>query len=137
MEIHFYQINYLAVFVAMIVHQIIGSLWYSSFLFGNLWVKEAKIDLSQVNKSEAMKGFLYSAILSVIVYFLIAILIDVSGAYSPGKGIFIGLIAGVIVALMTATNYIYESRSFKLFLITSLYPLISFATGGGILGGWH
>ncbi|MBN2347771.1 MAG: DUF1761 domain-containing protein [Bacteroidales bacterium] len=137
MEIHFGQINYLTVIAAMITHQVIGALWYSPLLFGKHWANEVNIDFSKVNKTEAQKGFLYSALLSIIGMLLIAMLIDASRAYTFFYGALIGLISGVIVAIMTGINYIYESRSVKLFLITSLYPVLSFIISGGIIGLWQ
>ena len=50
--------NYLAVFVAAVVVFIIGYLWYSPFLFGNLWMKLSNISIKDVNKSKKKGKYL-------------------------------------------------------------------------------
>ena len=45
-------VNYLAVLVAAIVSMVIGGLWYSPLLFGNVWMKLSGITQKDVEKAK-------------------------------------------------------------------------------------
>jgi hypothetical protein len=46
------EINYLAVLVAALVSMVIGGLWYSPLLFGNIWMKLSGITQKDVEKAK-------------------------------------------------------------------------------------
>ena len=74
------------------------------------------------------------AIISVLV---LAILIQATGANDFGEGLLVGVFAGVgFIGTSQATNCTFESRSLKLFLINTGYPVLVLAINGVILALW-
>ena len=56
---------------------------------------------------------------------------------SAGEGLFAGFAAGFgWVAMSVGTIYLFERRSFKLFLINAGYQIVTYTIMGGILGVW-
>src|SRR3989344_4427977 len=53
-------INHTAVIVSAVISFLIGWIWYSPLLFGNLWIKMSKFTKAQINagKKRGMKGML-------------------------------------------------------------------------------
>ncbi len=47
------EVNYLAVFVAMLSSMAVGSFWYSQSVFGKTWAKLAKINLKKNSQNMA------------------------------------------------------------------------------------
>lgn len=65
------QINYLAVFVAMLSSMVVGSIWYARSVFGNLWIKLAKIDMKKDGGSVA-KPIITTMMVSLITAYVLA-----------------------------------------------------------------
>ena len=78
------------------------------------------------------------AIVSTLIFtFVLALLIQEMAAEGFAEGIFLGLLAAIGFILTTnATNYSFEPRSLRLFLINSGYPLIMYAVIGILLAVW-
>ncbi len=133
-------LNYLAILVGVIINQVAGAAWYG--LLGRPWMTEVGITQEDI---AAMKGtprqwYPYVvAIASAFVFtFGLALLVQGMAAEDAVSGLFLGLLAAVgFIATSYATTYSFENRSFRLFLISSGYPLISYAVIGIILAVWQ
>ena len=133
-------LNYLAIIAGIIINQALGAAWYGAL--GKPWM--AEVGLTQEDM-EAMKGtarmwYPYVvAIVSALIFTLgLAVVMQGMGAEDFVDGLILGVLAAVgFIATSYATTYSFESRSLKLFLINSGYPLISYAIIGVLLAVWQ
>jgi hypothetical protein len=129
------QLNYLAVFVSALTSFLIGGLWYSPVMFSNAWMKEngfKEEDLKDVNMA---KIFGTSFVLALIIAFNLAAFIGSNSDLS--FGLFAGFAAGFgWVAMSLGITYLFERKSFKLFLINAGYHIVTYTIMGGILAAW-
>lgn len=134
----FSQLNYWAVIVAALSTFVIGSLWYSSLLFGKQWMA-----LNGFTKENMKKGFLPMPVIfgaSFIGAFLAALILAMflGSSASFGFGIFAGLMISVFwISTARLSNVLYEKQKFSLFMIHAGYDIVSYAVMGAIIGAWH
>lgn len=129
-------INFLAVLIAALSFFAIGALWYSPLLFANTWMREAGLKKEEVEKANMAKVLGLSFLLSLLISFNLAAFLG------PDAGLSWGISAGALagagwVAASIGILYLFESRSFTLFLINAGYFIFSFMVAGGIIGAWQ
>ena len=139
MELDLADVNYLAVIAAIAVNMIVGAVWYSPLLFARPWMAANGFTEEQIKaQGSATRGYIVSVIASVVIAFAIALFAQAAGAGAGIDGLLLGLAAGVgFVATTSATNYIFESRPLKLYLINAGYPVVSFTLIGLLIGAWQ
>jgi hypothetical protein len=129
-------INYVAVLVAALSSFVVGYLWYSPLLFGNIWLKEARIDKTKTNQSNMLLTFGLTFILALIISFNLAAFLGKDAGLT--WGITAGGLAGVgWVAASLGIIYLFEGKSLKLFLINAGYQAVTYMVAGGIIGIWQ
>lgn len=136
---HLQDINYLAVLSAAAASFALGGLWFSPFVFGKSWMAEMKLRPEDC-KDKKGKGMMFvgAFLLSLFASFVLAVMLNEAKANGPALGAVLGLIMGVgLVATSVATNYIFESKSFRLFYITAGHHIATFVVMGAILGAWR
>jgi hypothetical protein len=127
-------INWAAVLVAALINMGVGSLWYSKALFAKQWVKlTGKKDMEGggVGYAVAMAGALLQA--WIMAHFV---------AYASSTTFTDGVVTGFwlwlgFVAVTTATNIVFEGRSWKLWQINAGYFLVVLIINGGLLAAWR
>jgi magnesium-transporting ATPase (P-type) len=130
------RINYLAVIVAAILYFLLGGLWFG-FLFSNQWValegfKEA--DLKNINPTIP---YIVSMIANLVIAFILALVCATQKADSAVKGAQTGILMGIgFVATTALSTYMFEGRSFHLYLINEGYPVVGLGLMGGVIGAW-
>ena len=129
------QLNYLAIVVAALSTFLIGGLWYSPAVFGKAWMKENGFT------EESLKGGNMATIVGVA--FILGVISAVNLAMfmgpenDPAMGAMWGFLAGAgWVATFVGTHYLFERRSFKLFLINAGYSIVALTIMGIILAAW-
>ncbi len=132
----FPEINYLAVLVSALAFFVIGSVWYSPVLFANAWMKELGFSEEKPSTANMVKTFGISFLLMLIMAFNLAAFIG------NGMGWQFGLTAGALtgigwVALAIGINYLFERKSFRIWLINAGYMAVSFSAMGAIIGAWQ
>ena len=139
MELDLADVNYLAVIAAIAVNMIVGAVWYSPLLFARPWMAANGFTEEQIKaQGSATRGYIVSVIASVVIAFAIALFAQAAGAGAAIDGLLLGLAAGMgFVATTSATNYIFESRPLKLYLINAGYPVVSFTLIGLLIGAWQ
>ena len=137
----FSNINYLAVLVSGIAAFALGTLWYTSF-FGKAWQRLLGRKDEDLQKGSMAVTMISSFVLMLVVAFGLAMLIQ--GHPNPASkvdaisGLYHGLVVGfVFVGMSVGINYLYQRRSFKLWLIDAGYQIIFMGLQGLILGAWH
>jgi len=133
-------INYIAVLVAAVVNMIIGALWYSPVLFGNLWMRLSGMDKKSIGKSKQKgMGKLYAAafISTFVMAFVLAHFIDytesstVSDGMQAGFWIWLGFIATVSLG-----GVLWEKKPIKVWVLNNAYNLFGLLVMGSILAVW-
>ena len=130
-------INHIAVWVAGIVHFMLGAGWYTAF--GQSWMAaigktEAQIKAEQPNMAIPL---IIAVVVAVIIAYTLAWLLPRIGAQSAAAGAKTGAaLAVALIATTMAMNYGFEARSITLWLINSGYMIAGMAVMGGIIGGW-
>ena len=125
-------VDMLSVFLATIIAFVFSWLWYSSFLFGPLWLS--------LQKKEKKKPKILSLILSFVYLYIISYGIAFIQQYLQVTSFWDGLIAGFIFwFVFVATTHLcvslWEKRNIKLYLLDQAHWLIIFLLVGGILAG--
>lgn len=61
------EVNYLAIFLAAASSMVVGSIWYAQGVFGNVWAKLAKVDMSKKIEPVQMTLLMLSVFLASLV----------------------------------------------------------------------
>lgn len=119
----------------------IGMVWYSPLLFGNLWMKLAKMEpdpkkpMSETQK-RMMQALATNFIMSLITAYVLAHFIILFGITTVQSGMILAFWVWVGFYATTALgDHMYSKNSPKLLLINSGYRAISIATMCAILIG--
>lgn len=126
-------LNVWAVLVATLTTMVLGFLWYSPALFGNAWMKQIGLKKEDISGGSPLT-YVFTALTALGGAFILALLFTMSDDQTIGTGVALGLLVGLSIALKVGMNYLFESRTFKLFLITSGYHLVSYAIAGIVIG---
>ncbi|MBP9925833.1 MAG: DUF1761 domain-containing protein [Cyclobacteriaceae bacterium] len=130
-----FQLNYLAVLVAALSTFLIGGLWYSPAVFGKAWMKENGFTEEGMKGGNIVKIFGVAFILGLISAVNLAMFMGPEN--DPAMGALWGFLAGAgWVATFVGTHYLFERRSFKLFLINAGYSIVALTVMGIILAAW-
>jgi len=88
-------LHYVGIIIATITGMILGALWYSPLLFGNLWMKS--IGKTPETLGSTIKPIIGSIIANLLTAFGIAILFSFVGVESFSKAITIGAVSGILI----------------------------------------
>ena len=134
------EVNYLAILLAGLGAQLIGFLWYSPILFGNVWVKLKGYTPTEFKKEQAKMGkfFLATFILSLLTGIVLSHVITLTVAYLEQPLLMTGLmsafqmwLAFIMPTQLSAT--IFGNKNFKLFAIDTGYQLVAILLMGFII----
>lgn len=90
----------------------------------------------QIESGNMAKIFGLAFIAGLVIAFNLAMFLGAES--TAGTGAFYGFLAGFgWVAMAFGTSYLFEHKSFKLYLINAGYHVVSFTIVGAIIGGWH
>lgn len=123
MTIDVMELNFLAVLVGGILYMVFGALYYSPVLFGNVWVKANKL-----SDQHMKNGLIYvgAAFVAFVSSFLIAVLVQATGADDLVSGMVLGGVIGLLVTLVYWKNTLFGLMNKKVFAIAVGDHLISF-----------
>lgn len=129
------EFNIWAVLAAAASGFVLGGLWYSPALFGKAWQREIGLSDEQLAKANMALIFGLSFVLCVIASFVFAMFLGPRPPLALGLGA--GFSAGLCwVGASFGINYLFERKSFKLFLINAGYHTLQFTLIGLILALW-
>lgn len=134
----FNNINYLAVLVGGLAAFLLGTIWYTA-LFGKTWQK--LVDHKEEKVSGANMAFTMgmSFVLMTVMSFGMALLIQghTDTEVNWLSGLYHGAVMGLVFSgATTGINYLYQRKSFKLWLIDAVYVILFLSAQGAILGAW-
>jgi hypothetical protein len=125
-------VDFLAILIAAVVYLIIGLVWYSPLVFGNVWRKLCGFDKNFKRRKFA---FLSSLIASLVAAYVLGFFETFLGVTTVSDGMFVGFLVWIGFIATTMISRVIWSRSpFQLFLIDGGYRLLGYLVMGGILG---
>ena len=130
-------INHVAVWVAGIIHFLLGACWYT--LLGPAWMAGIGKTEAQLMAEHGNSPLPYIIALgtALVIAYAIAWLLPKLGATSAGSGARMGaVLALALIASTLAMNYGFEARSPSLWLINAGYMVAGMAIMGAIIGHW-
>jgi hypothetical protein len=133
------KINYPAVFVAAVVHFIIGGLWYG-LIFGNKFIEISGWTPAQLEKIAAESHWTQYAVAfatSLVLVYILAHFVQYTGAKGVAGGMQTAfwLWLGFVATTQLAT-VIFEQRKLGLYLLNVGYQLVAGLICGAILAAW-
>lgn len=129
-------LNFLAILAAALSTFMLGGLWYSTALFGKVWMAESGITEEDASKQNMARTFGLAFVASLVIAFNLSMFLGSSSTWQ--SGLFYGFLAGFgWVAMAFGINDLFEQRPFKLFAINAGYHTVAFSIMGAIIGGWH
>ena len=141
-------INYLAVLVSAVAAIVLGFLWFGP-VFGKIWMREMGISPDAVNewktdpikKRKMNQSYAIQAVTALIMAYVLAHNVIFGVAYLDITGIAGGLQAGFwnwlgFAVPVSLGAVLWEGKSWKYWLITAGYYLVSLLIMGAILASW-
>jgi hypothetical protein len=131
-------INWLAVIAAAIVYFGLGALWYSPFLFGNLFMKYRGLTAEELQAAQGPPiEYLFTFIGNLLMVLVLAMIIRLAAASALLDGVVVGVVMAVGIAITSTFIYnIFAGPHRALWAIYSGYQLVAFAIAGAILALW-
>jgi hypothetical protein len=129
-------VNWYAAVAAALSAFVLGGLWYSPVLFGKAWMRATGLTAERLAAGNQAVIFGASFVLALIASLVFALFLGPAPAlgFAVGAGASAGL---CWVAASFGINYLFERKSFTLFLINGGYHTVQFTLYGLILGLWH
>lgn len=131
-------INVIAVILAALSAFFLGFLWYT-VVFGKIWQREIGMRKEGVSSKSTQQPPSLGKLLGGSFLLELVMAANLSAFLGSNAGWLIGLMAGVAVgfgwvSLAFGVNYLFEGKSFKLWLINAGYNTVVFAVMGVIIG---
>ncbi len=131
------EVNYIAVILAMVSSMIVGSIWYARPVFGNMWIKLAKVDMKK--QGSAVWPIVTTTIVSLMTAYILAHVAFLSNqffhhsffqdAVTTAFWLWLGLTAARFI-----THDAFEGRPWKLTLLNVSHEFVTIMTMGVIIG---
>jgi hypothetical protein len=142
---HVPPVNYLAVLVTGIVIFALGGLWYSPVLFVKKWLalqgrteEQERAQAASANMPVMYLSAFITALITAWVMALVFAHFDRSIEFSWAHGVLFGFLFWLGFAATTSyATVIFSGKPKQLWLIDSMYNLVSFVIAGIILAVWR
>lgn len=134
-----FDVNFWAVLVATVVSMVLGGLWYSPLLFGNVWMNMMGIKKPDMKgkESQMIQGYLAGFLSALVTNTILAIVISLTGMAGISGGIVVAFLVWFgFVATYSFGSVLWESRSPSIWVLNNAYNLISLLIAGAIIGAW-
>ncbi|MBZ0202869.1 MAG: DUF1761 domain-containing protein [Ignavibacteria bacterium] len=134
-------INLVPVIIAGVINMILGSLWYSPFVIGKLWMRamgKTEEEIKQGFSTGAMgMTYVVNTISSLVFAYVLAHIIKFASLSTFAQGVNVGFWVWLgFVVTTVIPGYMYESRPKMLYFLFIIYQLISITIMGGVLAIW-
>ena len=129
-------INWLAVLVAGISAFVVGGIWYSPGLFGNIWMKDSNLTQEEIKNGNKGKIFGFTLIFSLLMSANLGMFLN-DAKTNLSWGLTAGFLAGIWTFCAIAIHSLFELKSWRLIFINGGYSIVSLTLMGGIIGVWR
>lgn len=118
------EISLLGIALATVIGMVLGALWYSPLLFGNLWMKcIGKTPETLGSSTVPMIGAMLASLLSATG---VAVVVSLTGTQTLGGGLCIGLVLGLLLIFPALlSDNLFCGWGFQLLLIQAGYRIAS------------
>lgn len=132
-------INYKAVLAAAFAGGLIGSLWYSKFLFGPAWMRLiGKTHEDLMRQGSPAKAIAFSLVWSVVTAYVLALVLFTSGAATLGQGLLAGFLLWLgFVAAVRSSEVLFAGQPKRLYLLNCGYELAAILAMSAVLTLWQ
>jgi hypothetical protein len=131
------KINHVAVWILVVVHQLIGFGWYA--IFGEAWLNYHARTMTDIERTHSFVPYFLAIIASIFVNYALAWLIDRLNAANAVAGLKIAIVcwfAFLFVEYSTISAFsAFETNPWPLVFIDMGRPFVAFAISGLVLGG--
>ena len=129
--------NIWAVLVSLLCQMVLGALWYSPVLFGNIWLRLTGQKAEDISKEDASRSMMISIVPSLILVFSLALVVAFVNASTIIDALIIGSVVSIgFIGTISFNLVLFESRPVKLFLLNAGYPFVSLNICAVILTMW-
>lgn len=121
--VFFSGISYTAIIIGTFICFLLDYFWYSSLIFGGVWLDAINKTVKDIEGKSPFKGFVVTAIL----HLCSSLLISGIGFLSNGSinlFIFLCVLLGLILISRMLLPTVFEGRSIKLWFINASYQII-------------
>jgi hypothetical protein len=133
------RINHLAVWIMVVIHQLIGFGWYA--IFGELWLSYHAKTMTDIERNHDIVPYFVAIVSAIVVNYALAWLIGRLNANSAVAGLKIGILcwfAFLFVEYSTVSAFsAFETNPWPLVFINMGRPFLAFALSGVVLGAWQ
>jgi hypothetical protein len=133
------EVNYLAVFLAAASSMVVGSIWYAPSVFGNMWMKLAKVDPGKTSPKQMTILMGSTFLLSLVTAYVLAHVSYLSNAYF-GNSFFMDAVKtafwlwlGLVVTRLVTHN-MFDQRPSKLTWLAVGNEFVTLMLMGLIIG---
>lgn len=132
------EVNWLAILLATVASMIIGSVWYARSVFGDVWIKLAKINEKNMGEG-ATRAIAIAVVMSAITAYVLAHFTYISHAFFQNSFLQDALSTAFwawlgFTAVRIITHDVFENRPNRLTLLTVMHELVIFLAMGLIIG---
>lgn len=135
MNIDFSTLNIWAQLVAVVIGMIVGSLWYSSVLFGNVWMN--LIQKKREDMPSSTGPMIGAVVVSIVNSLILGLFLHATNAQTIIEGLTVALLLALVVIMATLINYLFEGRRMKLLAIQVGYHVVVFLLNAVLLTLWR
>ena len=134
------EINYWAVLLATLSSMVVGSIWYTPKVFGNYWMKTAKITPSG-NSKDAIWPIIVTVIVSFVTAWVLSGAAFIAWDFYGGSFLLNTIFTGIILwAGFTAARFIthdaFDGRPTGLTILNIAHELVTIVIMSIIIGVW-
>lgn len=132
------QVNYLAVFLAMVSSMAVGSVWYAKGVFGKSWMKLVNLDEKKM-QADAAKAISITAVVSLLTAFVLAHMAYLAHTFY-GNSFFMDAVTTAfwlwlgLTAARFITHDAFERRPLKLTVLNVTHELVTLMVMGVVIG---
>ena len=133
-------INYWAVILATLSSMVVGSIWYTPKVFGNYWMKAAKVTPSG-KASDAVGPIVVTVIVSFITAWVLAGSVFIAFKFYDGNFFVNSIVTAILLwAGFTAARFIthdaFDRRPNGLTVLNITHELVTILVMAVIIGVW-
>ncbi|MGV8085715.1 MAG: DUF1761 domain-containing protein [Candidatus Bilamarchaeum sp.] len=122
-----FDINLIAMVGGVISNMVLGMIWYSPSVFGNIWMESIGKKPNEIDKKSVGKMYTFTMVAALITSIVVGVMIKSLGIVEMSAGITFAIVAWLGLSAATALpSYLFEGREMKTFAIYTGYQLISF-----------
>jgi hypothetical protein len=130
-------VNWLAVVVAGISAFVLGGVWYSPALLGNVWMKENNFTEEDIKRGNKGKIFGWTGVLLLISSVNLAMFLGNTPGLNLMMGAMYGFLTGLWIFCGIAIVALFEMKSTSYIFINGGYCFFALGLMGAILGVWR